>query len=82
MLLETATLTFHCCECRAELSESEVFEFGGPWSFACEKCVRKYYRNRPSEVAIELQTRRRNAIANLKRNRRDFEKQAAKRGGQ
>jgi len=71
-------LTLICCECRAELKESEVFEFHGPWSFACEKCVRKYYKDRPSEIEFELRSRRENAVASLRRNRKDFEKQAAR----
>ncbi len=77
MLSETTKLTLLCCECNAEIDESGMFEFGG--SVACEKCVRKYYRGRPSEVELELQTRQRNAARWIKLNQRTLEKQAAKR---
>jgi hypothetical protein len=60
-----------------------MFEFGG--GVACEKCVRAYYRNSAtyqespaSSIELEVQTRRRNAVAWVKRNRRQLEKQAAK----
>jgi hypothetical protein len=70
------TLTLHCCECGTAIDESEMFEFGG--TVACEKCVRDYYRKRPGEVELELQTRRRNAADWVRRNRRTLEQQAAK----
>jgi hypothetical protein len=74
---ELQELVLHCFECGAEINVSTAFAFGG--NVACEKCVRDYYRSRPAEVEIELQTRRRNAVAWVKRNRRTLEKQAAKR---
>ena len=76
MIAETKTLTLLCCECNAEIDESEMFEFGG--TVACETCVRKYYRGRPAEeVQVELQTRRRNAMRWTQNNRRSLKKQAA-----
>ena len=76
MGLEVKGLTWLCCECKTKIEESEMFEFSG--TVACEKCVRNYYRDRPAEIEIELQIRRRNAVAWVKRNRRQLEKQAAK----
>lgn len=72
--MKTRKLTLLCCECSAVLNSSQVFEFGG--TVACEKCVRNYYRDRPSEVEQELQTRRSNAIRWMQRNRRALEKAA------
>ncbi len=72
-----ADMTLLCCECGTEIDESAALGFAG--SFACEKCVREYYRNRPDELAFELESRHRNAIAWVKRNRKTLEKQAAKR---
>jgi hypothetical protein len=74
------SLTLHCCECGTELQESETYEFGG--TVACEKCVKNYYKDRPAELEIELQSRRRNAAAYVKRNRPSLEKQSAKRAAQ
>jgi len=79
MIAETKKLkylTLLCCECNAEIDESEMFEFGG--TVACEKCVRKYYRDRPAEVELELGTRRRNAVRWVKVNRQNLERQSAK----
>jgi hypothetical protein len=45
---------------------------------ACEKCVRSYYQDRPAEIELELQYRRRNAVAWVKRNRKRLEKQEPK----
>lgn len=74
---ELKTLVLLCVECGAEIDISSAFQFGG--SVACEKCVSNYYRNRPAELQFELQSRRRNAVAWVKRNRKTLEKQAAKR---
>lgn len=74
---ELQDLPLLCVDCKAKISVSTAFEFGG--SVACEKCVRDYYRNRPDEVELELQLRRRNAVGWVKRNRKTLEKQAAKR---
>jgi hypothetical protein len=73
------TLTLLCSQCNTELRESETFEFGG--SIACEKCVRRYYRDRASELDLELPRRRRGAVAWIARNRRVLESQAEKRFG-
>lgn len=78
---EAKELTLPCIECRIELEESAMLEFGG--GVACEKCVRAYYapheKEFPGTGDVEVQTRRRNAVAWLKRNRRQIEKQIAKR---
>ena len=79
MVIETNKLTLICYECEKELGELEAFEFGGPFSFACEQCVRDYYRDRPSEIETELKCRRYSAAASIKRNRRILEEQAVKR---
>ena len=76
MIAETKKLTLLCCECNAEIDESEMFGFGG--AVACEKCVRKYYRDRPAEIELELETRRRNAVRWVKVNRQNLERQSAK----
>jgi hypothetical protein len=76
MIAETKKVTLLCGECNAEIDESEMFEFGG--TVACETCVRKYYRDRPAEVELELQTRQRNAVRWVKVNRNTLEQQAAK----
>src|SRR5580700_4103281 len=75
MTAETEKLTLHCCECSREIDESAVLAFRG--AFACEKCVRKYYRNRP-EIELELQEKRREAIRILPEYRKTLEKLAAK----
>lgn len=86
MPIETKALTLPCNSCVTELEESAMFEFSG--GVACEKCVREYYeksyrefpaKERRESIEVELQTRRRNAVLWLKRNRRELEKQAAKR---
>jgi len=76
MIAETRKLTLLCCECNAEIDESEMCEFAG--TVACEKCVRKYYRDRPAEIELELETRRRNAVRWVKVNRQNLERQSAK----
>ena len=75
MTAETEKLTLHCCECSREIDESAVFAFRG--AFACERCVRKYYRNR-SEIELELQEKRREAIRMIPEYRKTLEKRAAK----
>jgi hypothetical protein len=81
MVVETKGLTLPCIQCGVELEESAMLEFGG--SVACEKCVRAYYapheKEFPGTGNVEVQTRRRNAVAWVKRNRRQLEKQAEKR---
>lgn len=81
MLVEAKELTLPCIQCGIELEESAMLEFGG--GVACEKCVRAYYapheKEFPGTGDVEVQTRRRNAVAWLKRNRRQIEKQIAKR---
>jgi hypothetical protein len=69
-------LVMHCCECGSEIEESAAFAFGG--AFACEKCVREYYRDRPGEVELELRERRQLAILVLNTNRKNLEKVAAR----
>ena len=69
-------LFFPCCYCRTELNESQIFEFRG--AIGCEKCIRDYYRDRPTEVESQLRIRRENAVAWLRRNRKFLEKRAAK----
>lgn len=76
MAPEPKTLTLHCCECRTEIDESTAFAFRGV--FACERCVRNYYRERPGEVDLELRSRRREAIRLLKHERKNQENLAAK----
>lgn len=77
MELDNATkLTLRCCKCGNQIDESAAFAFGG--AFACEKCVRNYYRDRPGEVDFELRCRRRDAIPMLKSERKQQEKLAAK----
>lgn len=71
-------VTLVCCECSGEMDETAAFAFRG--AFACERCVRRYYRDRPSaEVALELQIRSREAIRTLKREHKNREQLAAKR---
>ena len=81
MVLETKELTLSCIQCGTELEESAMLEFDG--GVACEKCVRAYYAPHEKEFSgtgdVEVRTRRRNAVAWVKRNRRQLEKQAAKR---
>jgi hypothetical protein len=77
MAMTTIRLTLPCRVCSTELEESEMFEYGG--TVACERCVRDYYRDRPDELRFELESRRKNALAWLNRNRRSIEKEAASR---
>jgi hypothetical protein len=74
--VDIAKLPLLCIECKTEIDVAKAFEFGG--GVACEKCVREYYRNRPDELAFELESRHRRAIAWVKRNRKTLEKQAAR----
>lgn len=69
-------LSFHCCYCRTELNESQIFEFRE--EIGCENCIRNYYRDRPAEVELQLERRRKSAIAWLKKNRGALKRQAAK----
>src|SRR5437763_10980700 len=84
-------LEFLCCKCLIKLKESEVYLFGGSWSFACEKCIREYYSashyldicnelRKPPDffVNMELKERRYNAEKSLKLNRRTFQKQTTR----
>lgn len=51
----SGVLEFYCIECRQPTS-GIPYSFGG--GFACEACVRAYYRNRsPAEIAEELRCR-------------------------
>jgi hypothetical protein len=77
IVAELQNLALICIECGTEIHVSTAFEYGG--GVACEKCVRDYYRDRPTELEYELQLRRRNAITWVKLNRKTLEKQAAKR---
>jgi recombinational DNA repair protein (RecF pathway) len=70
-------LTLLCCQCGTAIDEAQMFQYGGD-AVACEKCVRNYYQDRPAEIERELQYRRRNAVAWVKRNRKRLEKQAPK----
>lgn len=79
MTTETTPLTLICCECWTELEESAAYEYGGPLSFACEKCVREHYKSLPSAIDGELRTRRNSAVASIKRNRKELETRAAER---
>jgi hypothetical protein len=72
---ELQNLTLRCGQCGIEIHLSTAFEFGG--SVACEKCVRDYYRDRPTELEFELELRRRNAVGWVKSNRKTLEKRAA-----
>ena len=74
---ELQKLALHCIQCRAEIDVSTAFLFRG--NVSCEKCVREYYRDRPNEIELELQSRRKDAIRWVKLNRKTLEKQAAKR---
>jgi hypothetical protein len=67
-------LTLLCCQCGTKIDESQMLQYGSD-AVACEKCMRSYYQDRPDEIELELQYRRRNAIAWVKRNRMRLEKQ-------
>lgn len=73
---EQKGLILPCCYCRTELIEPQMFEFRD-W-VACETCIRDYYRTRPAEIGPQLQTRQKNALVWLARNRKSLEKQAIK----
>jgi hypothetical protein len=75
-IVGTIDLILRCGYCRDELTQSQMFEFRG-W-VACEKCIRDYYRDHPNEVESELQTRRKNALIWLSRNRKSLQKLAVK----
>jgi recombinational DNA repair protein (RecF pathway) len=70
-------LTLLCCQCGTEIDETQMFQYGGD-AVACEKCMRSYYQDRPAEIELELQYRRRNAVAWVKRNRKRLENQEPK----
>lgn len=72
-------LVLHCCECDAKMDESESYQFRGPLSFACEKCIRDHYGNHLSSLELELKERKYSAIQSIKRNRKTLEKIADKR---
>lgn len=85
MITENAALAWPCVECNKRLNESEMFEFGG--TVACERCVRAFYEERNSkdpdiqwDIELEVRTRRNNAIAWVRRNRRKLETYAKKFG--
>lgn len=62
--LDASPVTFRCCVCFACLDSGNVFSFGG--SFACEGCVRDYYKLYPeSEIQLELRERRAEAVHKL-----------------
>lgn len=74
---EAKRLSFLCHYCRTELDESQIFELRG--QVCCEKCTRDYDRDRPTEeVESRLQTRQKNALAWLERNRKSLEKRAVR----
>lgn len=73
MTADNKKLTLLCCQCGTEIDESQMFQYGGD-AVACEKCTRNYYQDRPAEIELELQYRRRNAVAWVKRNRKRLEK--------
>ena len=74
MTVDNKKLTLLCCQCGTQIDESSMFQYGSD-AVACEKCMRSYYQDRPAEIELELQYRRRNAIAWVKRNRVRLEKQ-------
>jgi hypothetical protein len=74
MTVDNKKLTLLCCQCGTQIDESQMFQYGSD-AVACEKCARSYYQDRPAEAELELQYRRRNAIAWVKRNRMRLEKQ-------
>ena len=62
--------------CSTAIDESAAFAFAG--ALGCEKCVRNYYRGRPAEVELELESRRREAIRMLPYARKQRDALAAK----
>ena len=86
------SLRLPCSACGTELTESQMFAFYG--TVGCERCVTNYEKTKlcavpelgrkyaAASLKLEVETRRRNAIAWLKRNRRYLEKQMPKRAAQ
>ncbi len=58
---------FYCIECQKSCSGTP-YSFGG--GFACEACVRAYYRNLPPvDIAEELRFRGRSALGAMRKRR-------------
>lgn len=62
--LDACPAIFRCCVCSGCLGSEDLFSFGG--GFACEGCVRDYYKSYPeSEIQLELRERRAEALHRL-----------------